>query len=225
MAKFKKTRNKKIFCPIFFKFDEILVFGFWISCFFFRLFLVYFFSNFQRNIKKYRDIQNSICQRLSIISIWYRYIKTTRHDHTWTRQRMRQGELNECLVRALWNVGSSFAEASNKAALKRMTNAFSLKYQLETDSILSASACLVNGWMQFASPLWLVNVCMHTDLGSFKSGHDLINLLMYMTETSGADIRKSAACSNQFLLFSSVFFWAVYFYCVHHACWKMFSFF
>ncbi len=50
---------KKIFVQFLKKFDEILVFGFWISCFFFQLFLVYFLSNLQRNIEKYSDIQNT----------------------------------------------------------------------------------------------------------------------------------------------------------------------
>ncbi len=42
--------------------------------------------------------------------------------HTW----MRQCKSKECFVCALWKVGSSFAEASNEAALKQIVNAFSL---------------------------------------------------------------------------------------------------
>ncbi len=87
-----------------------------------------------------------------------------------------RGEPNECLVHALWKVGSSFDEALNEAASKGMANAFSLKYQLVTNSVRSASVCSTNDQTQFALLLWHAHICMIADacLASFKCGYGLI---------------------------------------------------
>ncbi len=61
---------KKIFAQFLQKFAKILVFVYWISRFFFQLFLVYFLSNFQRNIEKYRDIQNTYRYDIDITDNW-----------------------------------------------------------------------------------------------------------------------------------------------------------
>ncbi len=103
----------------------------------------------------------------------------------------RGSEPKECLICALWRVGSWFAEAANEAVFHRLSNecstlysilpiwarqinqnmmstskwianAFSLKYQLETDSIRSASAYSASGWIQLGAPLWHIHICMLT---------------------------------------------------------------
>ncbi len=48
--------------------------------------------------------------------------------------------------------GSLFADALNEAVSKLMTNAFSLEYHLETDSVRSDSSCSTNGRIWFALP-------------------------------------------------------------------------
>ncbi len=105
------------------------------------------------------------------------------HIHTGMRQRTKQGEPNECLINALWKVDSLFAEASNKAVLKRMVNTFSLKYRLEMDSICCALTCSVDSQTQFALLLWHNHIYMLADarLTSFKSGCCLTIRAIYHT--------------------------------------------
>ncbi len=74
-------------------------------------------------------------------------------------------------VRALWKVGSLFAEASSEVALKQMANTFSLKYQLETDNVYSVFIYPENGQTQFASLPWHIHICTFakTCLASFAA--------------------------------------------------------